>query len=258
MGLGLGVGFCCKVFVLFFVFFLSWDSLPVFRVLLDFICMFWTISCFYFLGTDFFFAYPNIRNISPFRNSKFLIAHIHVPYIILSTSQPQKRFRRPVRKPFLSSQNSFLTWQLPCFRIIADIVNTVMTIVSVQLIDRVDRRHLVIIGAIGMCISEFMVAIVRVTAGKITADTAVNLSPQKMFFDCVCVLVTFLSTLISTSTMRKMEVYNHKRSQRQGGVTRKFLFSLSPFSLFLSLSRSCNISNPFHLLSYWKHARLVD
>ena len=45
-------------------------------------------------------------------------------------------------------------------RIIADVVNTAMTIVGVQLIDRLGRRRLLLIGAAGMCFCEFVVAIV--------------------------------------------------------------------------------------------------
>ena len=41
-----------------------------------------------------------------------------------------------------------------------------MTIVDIQLIHRVSRR-LLLIGAIGMCVCEFILAIVGVTAGYV-------------------------------------------------------------------------------------------
>ena len=69
-----------------------------------------------------------------------------------------------------------------------------MTVVGVQLIDRVGRRRLLILGAIGMCFCEFIVAIVGVTAGHIDPVTqAVNLTAQKVLiaFVCMCVYSTF-------------------------------------------------------------------
>ena len=87
-----------------------------------------------------------------------------------------------------------------------------MTIVGVQLLDRVDRRHLVIIGAIGMCISEFMVAIVRVTAGKITADTAVNLSPQKVF------LIAFVYLNVFWIPNLFVQPYLHHHDEKNGSI----------------------------------------
>jgi len=77
-------------------------------------------------------------------------------------------------------------------QIIADLVNTVMTVVGVQLIDRVGRRHLLIIGALGMCFCEFIVAIVGVTAGHIDPVTqAVNLTAQKVLIAFVCIYIAF-------------------------------------------------------------------
>ena len=75
-----------------------------------------------------------------------------------------------------------------------------MTIVGVQLIDRVGRRRLLMIGALGMCICEFIVAIVGVTAGHINPVTqAVNLPAQKVLiaFVCMCVFFLFLFSLYS-------------------------------------------------------------
>ena len=67
-----------------------------------------------------------------------------------------------------------------------------MTIVGVQLIDRVGRRKLLIIGALGMCFCEYIVAIVGVTAGHIDPVTqAVNLPAQKVLIAFVCLCVSF-------------------------------------------------------------------
>lgn len=83
--------------------------------------------------------------------------------------------------------------------IIADVVNTVMTIVGVQLIDRVGRRRLLLIGAIGMCICEFIVAIVGVTVGQtktatingVASSVAVNLTAQRVLIAFVCFYIAF-------------------------------------------------------------------
>jgi len=75
--------------------------------------------------------------------------------------------------------------------IIADCVNTAMTIVGVQLIDRVGRRRLLTIGAIGMCFCEFIVAIVGVTAGNIQANQAVNIPAQRVLISFVCIYIAF-------------------------------------------------------------------
>lgn len=68
-----------------------------------------------------------------------------------------------------------------------------MTIFGIQLIDRVGRRKLLLIGAAGMCLSEFIVAIVGITAGHPTVvpgGIEVNLAAQRVLiaFTCMCVL----------------------------------------------------------------------
>ncbi|KAJ7165593.1 monosaccharide importer [Mycena crocata] len=79
--------------------------------------------------------------------------------------------------------------------IITDVVNTCMTIVGIQLIDRVGRRRLLIIGAIGMMVCEYIVAIVGVTAGKVGADgQAVNLPAQRVLIAFVCFYISFFAT----------------------------------------------------------------
>ncbi|KAJ7753112.1 monosaccharide importer [Mycena maculata] len=69
-----------------------------------------------------------------------------------------------------------------------------MTIVGVQLIDRVGRRRLLLIGAAGMMICEYIVAIVGVTAGQIAADGAVNLAAQRVLIAFVCFYISFFAT----------------------------------------------------------------
>ena len=74
-----------------------------------------------------------------------------------------------------------------------------MTVVGIQLIDRVGRRRLLLIGAIGMCVCEFIVAIVGVTVGNVDPVTqAVNTTAQKVLiaFVCMCVFLSFSSFVI--------------------------------------------------------------
>jgi sugar porter (SP) family MFS transporter len=70
--------------------------------------------------------------------------------------------------------------------IITDVVNTCMTIVGVQLIDRAGRRRLMLIGAAGMCFCEYIVAIVGITVGQANADGSVNLVAQRVLIAFVC------------------------------------------------------------------------
>jgi SP family sugar:H+ symporter-like MFS transporter len=66
-------------------------------------------------------------------------------------------------------------------------------ILSINLIDRVGRRRLLLIGAIGMAACEFIVAIVGVTAGNVDPVTqaVTNLAAQKVLVVFVCMFVFF-------------------------------------------------------------------
>ncbi|KAJ7165896.1 monosaccharide importer [Mycena filopes] len=79
--------------------------------------------------------------------------------------------------------------------IITDVVNTVMTIIGIQLIDRTGRRRLLLIGAAGMMVCEYIVAIVGVTAGQVGADgTSVNVTAQRVLIAFVCFYIAFFAT----------------------------------------------------------------
>ncbi|KAJ6544234.1 monosaccharide importer [Mycena capillaripes] len=86
--------------------------------------------------------------------------------------------------------------------VIADVVNTCMTIVGINLIDRVGRRRLLLIGATGMMVCEYIVAIVGVTAGQVPTNSdgsvnvngAVNVAAQKVLIAFVCFYIAFFAT----------------------------------------------------------------
>jgi MFS family permease len=72
-----------------------------------------------------------------------------------------------------------------------------MTIVGIQLIDRVGRRRLLLIGALGMCMSEFIVAIVGVTVGtphETAAGLSVNITAQRVLIAFTCIYIAFFAT----------------------------------------------------------------
>lgn len=202
MDSGLELEFYCKGFVFFFLF-----------LLLRLLTIFWVFQWQQLTGINFICAFfifnisyiPNSRlrslNISLLRNSKFFLNHNTNHYTqptIIQTFFIQAGIKDGfiitfVTPPPYNSNFSLTLKLLPTFplRIIADVVNTVMTIVGVQLIDRVGRRRLLIIGAIGMCICEFIVAIVGVTVGNIAADGSVNSAAQKVLIAFVCLCVCF-------------------------------------------------------------------
>ncbi|KAH9482121.1 Major facilitator-type transporter ecdD [Psilocybe cubensis] len=77
--------------------------------------------------------------------------------------------------------------------IIADVVNTAMTLIGLPFIDRLGRRKLLLIGAAGMCFCEFIVAIVGVTAGDVQPDGSVNLAAQRVLIAFVCIYIAFFA-----------------------------------------------------------------
>jgi SP family sugar:H+ symporter-like MFS transporter len=93
-------------------------------------------------------------------NQKLIYGLIKSITELPSSSPQESRTRLSLRELFLSLIHPSAEGLLSS--IIADVVNTAMTIVGIQLIDRVGRRRLLLIGAIGMCVCEFIVAIVRV------------------------------------------------------------------------------------------------
>ncbi|PPR01080.1 hypothetical protein CVT24_000391 [Panaeolus cyanescens] len=73
--------------------------------------------------------------------------------------------------------------------IITCVVNSVMAIVGLPFIDRLGRRSLLLWGAVGMCVCEFIVAIVGVTAGDIQPGGTVDLAAQRVLIASVCMHV---------------------------------------------------------------------
>lgn len=64
-----------------------------------------------------------------------------------------------------------------------NIVNVFMTLPGIWGVERFGRRRLLLIGAAGMCICEFIVAIVGVTV------STNNLAGQKVLVAFVCIYI---------------------------------------------------------------------
>lgn len=72
--------------------------------------------------------------------------------------------------------------------VITNVVNVVMTIPGILAVDKVGRRTLLLIGAAGMTICEFMIAIVGVTV------STTNASGQKALIALVCFYIAFFAS----------------------------------------------------------------
>lgn len=68
------------------------------------------------------------------------------------------------------------------------IVNVFMTLPGIYAVERVGRRRLLLIGAAGMCICEYIVAIVGVTI------SVQNVSGQKSLIAFVCIYIAFFAS----------------------------------------------------------------
>ncbi|TDL17521.1 MFS monosaccharide transporter [Rickenella mellea] len=72
--------------------------------------------------------------------------------------------------------------------VITNVVNVVMTLPGMWGVERFGRRRLLILGAIGMCVSQFVVAIIGVTV------SVENSSGQKVLIAFVCVYIAFFAS----------------------------------------------------------------
>ncbi|KAF5362498.1 hypothetical protein D9756_002296 [Leucocoprinus leucothites] len=79
-------------------------------------------------------------------------------------------------------QNSFL------ITVATNIVNVFMTLPGIWGVERFGRRRLLLIGAAGMCLCEFIVAIVGVT---VSGD---NLAGQRVLIAFVCIYIAFFAS----------------------------------------------------------------
>ncbi|KIM44669.1 hypothetical protein M413DRAFT_34130, partial [Hebeloma cylindrosporum] len=72
--------------------------------------------------------------------------------------------------------------------IITNVVNVVMTIPGMWGIERFGRRRLLLVGAIGMCLCEYIVAIIGVTI------SVENIAGQKVLIAFVCFYIAFFAS----------------------------------------------------------------
>lgn len=79
-------------------------------------------------------------------------------------------------------KNSFL------ISVATNIVNCFMTLPGMWGVERFGRRRLLLVGAVGMCVCEFIVAIAGVTVPK------TNLAGQKVLIAFVCIYIAFFAS----------------------------------------------------------------
>ena len=72
--------------------------------------------------------------------------------------------------------------------IAVNVINVFMTLPGMWGVERFGRRRLLLVGAIGMCICEFMVAIVGVTI------STSNIAGQKVLIAFVCIYIAFFAS----------------------------------------------------------------
>ncbi|KAF9269149.1 MFS monosaccharide transporter [Marasmius fiardii PR-910] len=72
--------------------------------------------------------------------------------------------------------------------IITNVVNVVMTLPGIWGVERFGRRTLLLWGAVGMCVCEFIVAIVGVTV------SVENIAGQKVLIAFVCIYIAFFAS----------------------------------------------------------------
>ena len=116
-----------------------------------------------------------------------------------------------------------------------------MTLIGLPFIDRVGRRRLLLIGAAGMCICEFIVAIVGVTAGNIQPDGSVNLAAQRVLiaFVCMCVFLPplFCKTSLLTFYVQLYRLLRCLLGSHRLGCHRRSLPAFYPWRRNVALYR---------------------
>ena len=77
--------------------------------------------------------------------------------------------------------------------VVTNVVNVVCTVPGLLIVDRVGRRPMLIWGAVGMAICEYIVAIVGVTKGHVAADGTTDLAAQRVLIAMVCIYIAFFA-----------------------------------------------------------------
>lgn len=77
--------------------------------------------------------------------------------------------------------------------VVTNVVNVVCTVPGLLIVDKVGRRPMLIWGAVGMAICEYVVAIVGVTKGHVAADGSTDLAAQRVLIAMVCIYIAFFA-----------------------------------------------------------------
>lgn len=77
--------------------------------------------------------------------------------------------------------------------VVTNVVNVVCTVPGLLIVDKVGRRPMLIWGAVGMSICEYIVAIVGVTKGHVAADGTTDMAAQRVLIAMVCIYIAFFA-----------------------------------------------------------------
>ena len=86
-------------------------------------------------------------------------------------------------------------------------VGTAIVLVGIQPIDPVGCRCLLLIGSIGTCICEFIIAIISVTSGKTNDLTHINITVLRVLIAFVCFHIAFLRVLSLGSLWERFSLF---------------------------------------------------
>jgi MFS transporter, SP family, sugar:H+ symporter len=67
--------------------------------------------------------------------------------------------------------------------VVTNVVNVVMTVPGIWGVERFGRRRLLLVGAVGMCVCEYIIAIIGVTI------SVSNLAGQRVLIAFVCIYI---------------------------------------------------------------------
>lgn len=106
-----------------------------------------------------------------------------------------------IKNPFLSKQSLLTSYfsvaiadSASSVSLITTLVNVLSTPISFWMVERFGRRNLLIFGGTGMVISQYIVGIIGVTAGKPKADGTYNKSAVSAMIAFICINISMFAS----------------------------------------------------------------